>query len=345
MPPLAKTSKHLAIKTVLDANAVFANKLSGEEGISRLFEYRVDVCGEGGGHRLCRRSRHQCHRAPGHARRRDALPQRLRARDPLHRHRRPPLDPPRAGPGALAVVPHPHGRLPHLPEQDHAPDRGRSPQEPRLQRLHVRADRELPDARLLRAVPRDGLQLRQPPDGGGGHVLLLPPPGRAPRDGDRRRDELPRVLARARGDPLQRPRRRGGGPGRHHRVEPPARSCSPAPTRSTTSTSRRPARTCEPRRTSPATMPPPSSKSTTTPDSTWTPPRASAAPGSGSRKGSATTSRPGPEGTRARWRPATGSVSRTMPAAGRGSSSRRTPASACPSRRWTGAACSRSRLR
>ena len=46
MPPLAKTKRHLAIKTVLDADAVFARKLTGDEGMSRLFEYRIDVYGE-----------------------------------------------------------------------------------------------------------------------------------------------------------------------------------------------------------------------------------------------------------------------------------------------------------
>ena len=46
MPPLAKTKRHLAIKTVLDADAVFARKLTGDEGMSRLFEYRIDIYGE-----------------------------------------------------------------------------------------------------------------------------------------------------------------------------------------------------------------------------------------------------------------------------------------------------------
>ena len=39
-------------------------------------------------------------------------------------------------------------------------------------RFQVRADGHLPQVDLLRAVPRDRLQLRQPPDGGGGHLLL-----------------------------------------------------------------------------------------------------------------------------------------------------------------------------
>ena len=39
-------------------------------------------------------------------------------------------------------------------------------------RFQARADGHLPEVDLLRAVPRDRLQLRQPPDGGGGHLLL-----------------------------------------------------------------------------------------------------------------------------------------------------------------------------
>ena len=41
-------------------------------------------------------------------------------------------------------------------------------------RLQVRADRDLPQVDVLRAVPGDRLQLRQPADGRRGHLLLLP---------------------------------------------------------------------------------------------------------------------------------------------------------------------------
>ena len=40
-------------------------------------------------------------------------------------------------------------------------------------RRDVRDPGDLPSTRFLRAVPRDRLQLRQPPHGGGGHLLLL----------------------------------------------------------------------------------------------------------------------------------------------------------------------------
>ena len=44
---------------------------------------------------------------------------------------------------------------------------------PRLHGLRGLAQRQLPGADVLRPVPRDRLQLRQPPDGAGGHLLLL----------------------------------------------------------------------------------------------------------------------------------------------------------------------------
>ena len=50
-------------------------------------------------------------------------------------------------------------------------------------RLQVRADRQLPHVDLLRAVPRDRLQLRQPADGAGRHRLLLPAHRRAQHAG------------------------------------------------------------------------------------------------------------------------------------------------------------------
>src|SRR6185436_19203811 len=42
---------------------------------------------------------------------------------------------------------------------------------------------EDPQADLLRAVPRDRLQFREPADGGGRHLLLLPPHQRPQHDG------------------------------------------------------------------------------------------------------------------------------------------------------------------
>ncbi len=49
----------------------------------------------------------------------------------------------------------------------------------RVGRLQAGADRHLPEVDLLRAVPGDRLQLRQPADGAGGHRLLLPAHRRA----------------------------------------------------------------------------------------------------------------------------------------------------------------------
>ena len=52
----------------------------------------------------------------------------------------------------------------------------------------VRVDRLVPQVDLLRAVPRDRLQLRQPADGAGRHLLLLPARGREAHDGADRLD-------------------------------------------------------------------------------------------------------------------------------------------------------------
>ncbi len=65
-------------------------------------------------------------------------------------------------------------------------------------RLQVRADRHLPQVDLLRAVPRDRLQLRQPADGAGGHLLLLPAHRRPPHAGADRLDRQAHAGARLR---------------------------------------------------------------------------------------------------------------------------------------------------
>ena len=52
--------------------------------------------------------------------------------------------------------------------------------------FQVRADGDLPEVGLLRAIPGNGLQLHQPPDGAGRHLLLLQTPGRPQHPGRRR---------------------------------------------------------------------------------------------------------------------------------------------------------------
>ena len=67
-------------------------------------------------------------------------------------------------------------------------------------RLQVRADGHLPEVDLLRAVPRDRLQLRQPADGGGRHLVLLQAHRRPQHRGAHRFHEQAHGDARLRND-------------------------------------------------------------------------------------------------------------------------------------------------
>ncbi len=89
------------------------------------------------------------------------------------RRRRPQLQvPPDAA--ALAVAADALGRHPHLSREDRARHHQGS-----AGRLHRHGDGRtechLRQAHVLRAVPRDRFQLRQPADGRRGHLLFLPP--------------------------------------------------------------------------------------------------------------------------------------------------------------------------
>ena len=77
--------------------------------------------------------------------------------------------------GAEFVAAHPHQRLPHLPGQDRPADRRSGAVRFRRKQEGVAPERRAPEARLLRAVPRDRARLHLPPAGGGRHLLLLPP--------------------------------------------------------------------------------------------------------------------------------------------------------------------------
>ena len=87
------------------------------------------------------------------------------AGSPLHRL-------PRAD-GPLALVPHPHRRLPHLSKPESSRHHPEDFQGLGFSRFQAAPLRRFHDSRLLRAVPRDGFQLRLPADGRRGHLLLL----------------------------------------------------------------------------------------------------------------------------------------------------------------------------
>ena len=104
----------------------------------------------------------------------------------------------RAAGAPVALVPDPDGRLPHLPEEDrpgHHQEGVRATTA--MADVRGRADRHLREVDLLRAVPRDRLQLRQPADGAGGHLLLLPAHRRAQHAGAGRLDEHAHAGVRA----------------------------------------------------------------------------------------------------------------------------------------------------
>ena len=102
----------------------------------------------------------------------------------------------------------------------------------------------LPQAGVLRPVPRDGVQLRLAADGGGGHLLLLPARGRQAHAGPGRRKARLRRLRREAGSTYSPGAR---WPPNHitaweHQLRVPLRQVRPRPT----TTSRRPAPTCWP---------------------------------------------------------------------------------------------------
>ena len=96
---------------------------------------------------------------------------------------------------AVALVPHADRRLPDLPGDDRPGHRQEGVRRSRDGRLQVRADRQLPQVDLLRAVPRDRLQLRQPADGGGRHLLLLQAHRRPQHAGADRLDQQAHAVA------------------------------------------------------------------------------------------------------------------------------------------------------
>ena len=74
---------------------------------------------------------------------------------------------------ALAVAADAHVRLPHLPRPERAADRREGVRRFRSCQLQVQAAAQLPRPRVLRAVPRERLQLRRPAVGGRRHLVVL----------------------------------------------------------------------------------------------------------------------------------------------------------------------------
>ncbi len=126
------------------------------------------------------------------------------------RHARP-LSPLHRDGSSLALVPDAHVGLPHLPGDDRPGDHQESVCRSRGGGLQVRAHQHLPEVDVLRPVPGDRLQLRQPADGAGGHRLLLPAQRGAQHAGAHRFDEQTYGPARAaRRCPTFRPSRWSG---------------------------------------------------------------------------------------------------------------------------------------
>ena len=140
----------------------------------------------------------------------DALLQRLRHALLAGRHARP-LPPLLRDGATLAVVPDAHGRLPHLPGHDRPGHRQGGVRRSSDGRRSSRADRHVPQVDLLRAVPRDRLQLRQPAAGARRHLLLLHARRRAAHAGADRLVQRRTSRVQVRADPVHRARGRSRG--------------------------------------------------------------------------------------------------------------------------------------
>ena len=173
--------------------------------------------------------------------------------------------PPHRVPGharPLALAAHAHERLSHLPEHVRARHHPEGLSGLRLQRLQHPPPRQLRRARVLRAVPRDGLRLRLAPDGVRGHLLFLRARGRQAHARPRRRPQrvqalpnLPRPStrrpsAKTRGARPSGVGRRSGRPGKYTPTTSTSRSrrstsrpASMARTRATTKSTTTPAAT------------------------------------------------------------------------------------------------------
>ena len=198
----------MEIVTPLGEDVLLFHGMSAREEMSRLFEYQLDLLSDEGRHQPRRHPRQERHDQARAARRPDAVLQRLRHPLRAGRHARP-LSSLRRHRPSLALVPDAHRRLPDLPGDDGSGHPQGGLRGSSVGRLQARADRHLPQVDLLRAVPRDRLQLRQPADGAGRHLLLLPAHRRAPHAGADRFDEQAHAASGLREAVLRRADRAG----------------------------------------------------------------------------------------------------------------------------------------
>ena len=168
-------ARQVAVATPLGAEALLFSKMVGTEELGRLFQYELTLLSEDPNISLTNDHRAEHFRAGGtvpldRAAVLQRVRQQVRPGPHVGQDGRVPRDD-----GALAMVPDPHQRLPNLPGHDGARDHQAGLQRFRLHRHRGPAVGKISHVGVLRPVPRDGLQLRQPADGAGGDLLLLPP--------------------------------------------------------------------------------------------------------------------------------------------------------------------------
>ena len=107
----------MEITTPLGDDVLLFHRMRARDELGRLSEYQLDLLSDARRHRPGQDPGPERHRETGAARRRAAPFQRLRDALRAGRHARPLPPLPRHG-ASLALVSHPHGRLPHLPGND-----------------------------------------------------------------------------------------------------------------------------------------------------------------------------------------------------------------------------------
>ena len=204
MPTYTQVERALSVTSPLGTDVLLLLGFSGTESLSRLFSYQLDLASANDAiaakdivGKTVTWSISRIDQEPALLQR-DRQPVRRRGPEPPQA-----ADLPRRG-RPLALAAHPHHRLPDLPEPEHPGHHQGHLRRLRLQRLRARAQGLLPQAGILRPVPRDRVQLHLPADGARGDLLLLPPRGRQAHDGAGRRDQLVRRLSREPGRILAR---------------------------------------------------------------------------------------------------------------------------------------------
>ena len=192
----------MEIATPLGDDVLLFHGMHAREELSRLSEYQLDLLSVEEGHQPRRHPRQERDREARAARRQHALLQRLRdavlgGRQSYGRYHR-----------YFAVVRPWLWFLTRTSDcrifqEMTVPDIIKKVFGDRKDgRFQVRADGHLPEVDLLRAVPGDRLQLRQPADGGGRHLLLLQAHGRPQHGGAHRFHRQAHGDSRLREDPV-----------------------------------------------------------------------------------------------------------------------------------------------